>query len=333
MTFRLKFADPSKISAKDGSTDTLFITFDLAAFKTVSGKFIPNGSQIKRNLPAQMAVETAETYETIGFVTSWVFLALMGLNGTLNTMYESLDYSALMDAIEGPQLNAFIPAMDVKLPPNINEFLASLKEAATIEPTDHLLPEGEPSMADNVFGEQPESEPLNDKVATLGYEDMTPIAELSTVSVMFAMQVGGALIMFISFFCHKKTGSMLAERFQLNMQNFVLWGTLINLIMINYLPVLVSTFISVVGMQWEVETTAATLNNIWTIFMLHSWLLCPPLMFIVLYRNRQQIGKLQEGAVVQRDPMKLKWKRDWTRILELEAAPGKNPHGLIALMK
>lgn len=48
----------------------------------------------------------------------------------------------------------------------------------------------------------------------------------------------------------------------------MLWGTLINIIMIYYLPVLVSTFISIVGMQWETNTTAATANNVWTIFML-----------------------------------------------------------------
>ena len=145
-------------------------------------------------------------------------------------------------------------------------------------------------MADNVFGEQPETEPLNDRIATLGYEDMTPAAEIGTVSVMFAMQIGGVCILFFSYFCHKKTGSMLAERFGMNMQQFVLWGTLINLIMIYYLPVLISTFISVVGMQWETNSSAAVGNNIWTLFMLHCWVICPPMLFFVFYRNRNQIG-------------------------------------------
>jgi hypothetical protein len=49
-----------------------------------------------------MELETAETYETVGSVATWIYLALMGANGLTNTMYESLDYSALMDAIEGP---------------------------------------------------------------------------------------------------------------------------------------------------------------------------------------------------------------------------------------
>ena len=43
--------------------------------------------------------------------------------------------------------------MDVKLPPNLNYFLATIKEAAAVEPSDKLQPEGAPSMADNVFGE------------------------------------------------------------------------------------------------------------------------------------------------------------------------------------
>ena len=112
------------------------------------------------------------------------------------------------------------------------------------------------------------------------------------------------------------------------MRNFVLWGTLINLIMINYLPVIVSTFISIVGMQWEVDTSAATANNVWTILMLQSWMLCPPLMFIVLYRNRNEIGQLKKGAEVKRDPSKVKWKLDWAEYQRL-ADEGFSPHGLI----
>ena len=162
---------------------------------------------------------------------------------------------------------------------------------------------------------------------------MTPAAEIGTVSVMFAMQMGGAIIMFIAFLCHKKIGSMLAERFQINMQKFVLWGTLINIIMIFYLPVLISTFISTVGMQWETDTSAATANNVWTIFMLQSWLIGPPLIFLVLYRNRKNIGLLKNGAEPKRDPTKLQWKRDWVKIEEIRGQAGKNPDGLLALCK
>ena len=77
--------------------------------------------------------------------------------------------------------------------------------------------------------------------------------------------------------------------------------------MLYYLPVLISAFISLVGMQWETNTSAATANNIWTIFMLQSWLLMPPLLLFVLYRRRDEIGKLRGGAeefrkIRSRDP-------------------------------
>ena len=44
MTFRVLFPDPKIISAEEDSTDTLFVTLDLAAFKALDGKYIPNGS-------------------------------------------------------------------------------------------------------------------------------------------------------------------------------------------------------------------------------------------------------------------------------------------------
>ena len=159
-----------------------------------------------------MALETAETYEKICSTFEWIYIILMGVNGIMNTAFESLDYSALMDAIEGPQIISFIPAFDIQLPPNVNYVLASIKEVATVEPSDKLRPDGVPDMHNNVFGEQPETLPLNDGFATIGYEDMTPAAEIGTVSTMFAMQIAGATFLFLSYFCHKKSGSMLALR-------------------------------------------------------------------------------------------------------------------------
>ena len=102
LTFRVLFSDPTLISANEGSIDVLFISLNLAAYKGIDGRFIPDNSQIRRNLPAQMTLETAETYESVGSVVSWIYLLLLGMNGGLNTSFESLDYQAMMDAIEGP---------------------------------------------------------------------------------------------------------------------------------------------------------------------------------------------------------------------------------------
>ena len=44
MTFRVLFPDAKIISAEEDSTDTLFVTLDLADFKASDDKYIPNGS-------------------------------------------------------------------------------------------------------------------------------------------------------------------------------------------------------------------------------------------------------------------------------------------------
>ena len=165
-----------------------------------------------------MDLETAENYESVGSYVSTTFLVALGVNGVLNACFESLDFTAFMDAIEGLQLIAFIPAMNVKLPPNVNYFLATIKEAAVVEPSKKMRPKGKPAMASNVFGEQAETPPLNDRIATIGYESMTPIAEIGTVSVMFAMQIIGGLILYLSLFYHNKTGSGLAKIMARNLQ-------------------------------------------------------------------------------------------------------------------
>ena len=146
-------------------------------------------------------------------------------------------------------------------------------------------------MAESTFGKIPVTEPLNDQIATLGYDNMTPMSEIGTTSVMMATQIGCLLIMLISAYCHKKIGSMLAERFKDNMQGFTLWGSFIDLILLTYLPVCMAMFISTVGLQWDETNSAVLLNNIWTIFLLHAWLLFPVFLFISFYKNRANIGK------------------------------------------
>lgn len=81
-----------------------------------------------------MAVSEAETFETIGLAVSWAYLGLMFANGSLNTIFYELDYSALMDAIEGPQLISFLGGVDVRLPPSLNLLLSEIKAAASVEP-------------------------------------------------------------------------------------------------------------------------------------------------------------------------------------------------------
>ena len=57
-------------------------------------------------------------------MASYIFLFLLLINGSVNTVFEELDYMTLMDAIEGPQLYSFLPAMDFKMPAAPNFFFA-----------------------------------------------------------------------------------------------------------------------------------------------------------------------------------------------------------------
>jgi len=65
---------------------------------------------------------------------------------------------------------------------------------------------------------------------------------------MFATEIAGIFLLLVSLFLSSKCGSALAERCGVNLQQVCLWGSLIDLIMINYLPVTTSMFISVVGL-------------------------------------------------------------------------------------
>ena len=140
------------------------------------------------------------------------------MNGGLNTMFDELDYSALMDAVEGPQLLSYMPAMDFKMPPEINQYLSMINDAASIEPSDKFNnDEVDASMSDNVFGDMPISEPLNDRLATLGFDSMTPTGEIGTISVQFAMQLGGIIVLLICVAVHRRSGSMLCLRWSQNL--------------------------------------------------------------------------------------------------------------------
>ena len=148
-----------------------------------------------------MDPETSETYESACKVASFIFLGLLFLNGSVNTIFEELDYMTLMDAIEGPQLYSFIPAMDFKMPPEANFFFAQIKSAASIEPSGLLNSDESPTIADNVFGTLPVSMPLNDRLATIGYDSMAPIAETETVSFLLAMALFGFFVILTSLLC------------------------------------------------------------------------------------------------------------------------------------
>lgn len=124
----------------------------------------------------------------VGSIATPVFMILLLANGSLNSVFEELDLSAVFDAVEGAQMNAFLPALDFKMPPNINYFFSEVMAAVSVNPEEEIVGFAGETMADSILGEGlPDSEPLNDKLATIGYENTAPLAEIGTTSVILMM--------------------------------------------------------------------------------------------------------------------------------------------------
>lgn len=78
--------------------------------------------------------------------------------------------------------------MDFKMPPNINYFFAQVWAAVSIDTESAVLETVDDHMADGALGDNlPLSEPLNDEVATIGYDNTAPLAQIGTISVMMML--------------------------------------------------------------------------------------------------------------------------------------------------
>ncbi len=114
---------------------------------------------------------------------------------------------------------------------------------------------------------------------------------------------------------------MLSNRTAENVQKFCLWGSMINLVMLNYLPVLTALFIGVVGMEWnDGATTSHIFKNMWLLFMVSVWIVLPVILMVQLYRNRDKIGKKDDmlEKYKQRDYHKIRYHNEWLRYQELQ---------------
>ena len=94
-------------------------------------------------------------------------------------------------------------------------------------------------------------------------------------------------------------------------------------------------FIAVVGLQWDEQAPqSVTSNNIWTLILLHAWLLCPIFLFVQLYRKRGEIGEKRQGAESDRDITRMKERHDMLKFKQIQDEDNKrNPYGLIDSFK
>ena len=108
----------------------------------------------------------------------------------------------------------------------------------------------------------------------------------------------------------------------------MLWGNMIDLVLVTYMPVTTALFIGLVGLQWEDETNLLG-QNFWNVFMLYTWLLCPLLFMVLLCKNREHIGAPREKAQEHKDRMQVEIKEEIIHARELLKI-GLHPEGLIS---
>ncbi len=149
--FQLLFSEPDTISVDENSVDSIYVNLNLEDFASAKGYAIPAGSMVDHHLPPQLDIETGEFYERAGSIGSWIYLGFIGVNGLINSLWDELDYTALFDAVEGPQAIAFIGGMGVALPANVQTFLNSLRGASSFDTEEMINEDGEPTADEVVF--------------------------------------------------------------------------------------------------------------------------------------------------------------------------------------
>ena len=92
ITLRMLFEDYDLVSEYEEQNDVVYVTLNLARYTTSDGLYIPNLSLYSSELPLQMDPEFADFLEEMGEISSYIFLALYFINGSLNSFIAELDY-------------------------------------------------------------------------------------------------------------------------------------------------------------------------------------------------------------------------------------------------
>ena len=126
---------------------------------------------------------------------------------------------------------------------------------------------------------------MNNRLELLDYEIMK-LEEVSTVTVELMLFAASLVFSLLLCFCNVSLRSFFAWMWQKMVIELVLWGTIINIMTVNYLPLLTSTFICVIGMQWEDIDLSELFINLLILFLLCLWLSFPVVIYFAIVRER-----------------------------------------------
>ena len=126
---------------------------------------------------------------------------------------------------------------------------------------------------------------MNNRLEILDYEIMK-LEEVGTVTVELMLFAASLIFSLLLCVCNVSFRSFFAWMWQKMVIELVLWGTVINIMTVNYLPLLTSTFMCVIGMQWEDIDLSELFINLLILFLLCLWLSFPVVIYFAIVRER-----------------------------------------------
>ena len=126
---------------------------------------------------------------------------------------------------------------------------------------------------------------MNNRLELLDYEIMK-LEEVGTVTVELMLFAASLIFSLLLCVCNVSFRSFFAWMWQKMVIELVLWGTVINIMTVNYLPLLTSTFMCVIGMQWEDIDLSELFINLLILFLLCLWLSFPVVIYFAIVRER-----------------------------------------------
>ena len=130
---------------------------------------------------------------------------------------------------------------------------------------------------------------LNNRFSNFGYSSMLTLQNMGFTFFILFLQIS-AMILIVFGFRGRKT-SLLSSGYSI-LTDLVLFGYILNLILISYLPILIILLLGVAGIRWEGENVNGQVrfNNVVTLFLTIIHLSMPFILMINLYRNKSKIG-------------------------------------------
>ena len=206
----------------------------------------------------------------------------------INTFFSGLSYMAAFDALDSLQILGFSPLINIEFPNNADVFLSNLVDTShdsfihtTLDRTVGI---------DMIFDGLPQRKfGLNSRYSNFGYTSIVTIQNLGYKFVILFLQTVVIGLLVIAF-CGRRLPCV--SKLYDKLRDWILFGLILDLILITYLPILINLFVGVAGIDWLDENLNSQIvfNNVMTIALAMIHLFIPFLIMVYLHSNRHRIG-------------------------------------------